>query len=105
MYTMLYDAETLRPQLLIKEDIKNGDIGKHFNVINGAWGGTFNEDSVTIYRWGKKETFPTVYKCYKFTSSPPKEYLSEKESRAEFGIDYNSWFAHFEDLVVKGDLK
>ena len=103
MYTMLYDAETLKPELLINEDIKNGDIGKPFWVINGGWDGTFNGDSITI---GYRGHIPnTVYKCYKFTSSPPKEYSSEKESRAEFGIDYNSWFAHFEDLVVKGEIE
>lgn len=106
MYTMLYDAETLRPQLLIKEDIKNGDIGKHFNVINGAWNGTFNGDSISIHNpYGGNKIPSTVYKCYKFTSTPPEEYLSEKESRADFGIDYNSWFAHFEDLVVNGEIK
>lgn len=102
MLTMLYDAETLKPQLLINEDIKNGDIGKPFSVINGAWDGTFNGDSITIHHPDFKDHIPsTVYKCYKFKSEPPKEYFSEKESRAEFGIDYNSWFAHFEDLVVK----
>ena len=36
MVTMLYDADTLKPQLLISEDIENGDIGKKFLVINGA---------------------------------------------------------------------
>ena len=106
MYTMLYDAETLKPELLVEEYVSNGEVGKFFWVINGEWGGTFNEDSVTINNphYGNK-TPDTVYKCYKFTSSPPKEYSSEKESRAEFGIDYNSWFAHFEDLVVKGEIE
>lgn len=110
LYTMLYDAETLKPQLLIKEDIKNGDIGKHFNVINGAWGGTFNEDSVTIYRWGKKETFPTVYKCYKFTSPPPKEYFDlyprvNPFSNNTWGVEYEPYFIYFEDLVAKWEIK
>ena len=54
VYTMLYDAETLKPELLVEEDIRNGEVGKIFWVINGEWGGTFNEDSVTINRWGKK---------------------------------------------------
>lgn len=35
---MLYDAGTLKPQLLIEEDIKNGEVGKFFWVINGEWG-------------------------------------------------------------------
>lgn len=110
MYTMLYDAETLKPQLLINEDIKNGDIGKPFSVINGAWDGTFNGDSISIHHIGYRDYIPnTVYKCYKFTSSPHKDYYDLYESCypewISNGIPYQPWFAHFEDLVVKGEIE
>lgn len=109
MLTMLYDAETLKPQLLISEDIENGDIGKKFWVINGAWGGTFNGDSIVIHHPDYKDRVPsTVYKCYKFKSKPPEEYFELYESYypKDFydGISYEPWFAHFNDLVEKGEL-
>ena len=76
MFTMLYDAETLKPQLLIEQEIKNGDIGKKFWVINGAWGGTFNGDSIVIHHPIYGDSVPsTIYKCYKFKSKPPEEYF------------------------------
>lgn len=43
MYTMIYDAEALKPELLIKQGIKNGDIWKSFGVINGAWFAHFKD--------------------------------------------------------------
>ena len=109
MLTMLYDAETLRPQLLISEDIKNGDIGKKFWVINGAWGGTFNGDSIVIHHSIYGDSIPsTMYKCYKFKSKPPEEYFELYESYYQNdirgGINYEVWFAHFNDLVEKGEL-
>ena len=109
MLTMLYDAETLKPQLLIEEDIKNGDIGKKFWVINGYCSGTFNGDSITIHRPDYEDRIPdTVYKCYRFKSPPPEEYFkmcSTYPPNNRIGIPYQSWFAHFEDLVVKGEIK
>lgn len=110
MYIMLYDEETLKPQLLISEDIKNGDIGKKFWVINGAWGGTFNGDSIVIHHPIYGDSVPsTIYKCYKFKSKPPEEYFELYESYypKDFydGIPYQPWFAHFEDLVVKGEIR
>ena len=72
MVTMLYDADTLKPQLLISEDIENGDVGKKFWVINGCWDGTFNADSIVIHHPYYEDYIPsTVYKCYKFKSKPP----------------------------------
>ena len=110
MLTMLYDAETLKPQLLISEDIENGDVGKRFSVINGAWGGTFNGDSIVIHGEGDEDHVPsTVYKCYKFKSKPPEEYYELYEScyPKDFydGIAYEPWFAHFNDLFEKGEVK
>lgn len=108
MYTMLYDADTLKPQLLIKEDIKNGDVGKSFWVINGFWNGVFNGDSITIQHPDFEDRIPsTVYKCYKFSSSPPEKYLKLAESMGELGNlkKYSAWFAHFEDLISKGEIK
>lgn len=109
MLTMLYDAETLKPQLLISEDIVNCDIAKPFQVINGAWGGTFNGDSIVVHHlYGGDRVPSTVYKCYKFKSKPPEEYYELYESYypEDFhnGINYEVWFAHFEDLVEKGEI-
>lgn len=109
MLTMLYDAETLKPKLLISEDIENGDIGKKFWVINGAWGGTFNGDSIVIHHPYCEDYIPsTIYKCYKFKSKPPEEYydLYDTFHPRDFydGINYEVWFVHFEDLVEKGEV-
>lgn len=106
MLTMLYDAETLKPQLLISEDIENGDIGKKFSVINGAWDGTFNVDSIVIHSMDDEDHVPsTVYKCYKFKSKPPEEYYELcYPKRFHDGINYEAWFAHFDDLVEKGEI-
>lgn len=102
---MLYDAETLKPQLLIEADIKNGDIGKKFWVINGYWGGTFNEGSISIHHPRYEDYIPdTVYKCYRFTSEPPKEYFKMYPT-CNRGIPYQHWFAHFEALIEKGEIK
>lgn len=109
MLTMLYDAETLKPQLLIGEDIKNGDIGKKFCVINGAWNGTFNGDSIVIHHPYYKDHIPsTVYKCYKFKSKPSDEHFKLYEAYyPEYfydGINYEAWFAYFDDLVGMGEI-
>ena len=109
MLTMLYDAETLKPQYLISEDIENGDIGKKFWVINGAWGGTFNGDSIVIrYPYFEEHIPSTIYKCYKFKSKPPEEYFELYESYypKDFhnGINYEAWFEYFKDLVEKGEI-
>lgn len=109
MLTMLYDAETLKPQLLISEDIKNGDVGKKFWVINGAWDGTFNDGNIVIHSMDDEDHIPsTVYKCYKFKSKPPEEYFELYESYypKDFydGVAYEPWFAHFRDLVAKGEI-
>lgn len=109
MLTMLYDAETLKPQLLISEDIKNGDIGNKFCVINGSWDGTFNGDSIVIGHPYYEDHVPsTVYKCYKFKSKPPEEYFELYESYYpkdfHVGINYEAWFAYFNDLVEKGEI-
>lgn len=109
MLTMLYDAETLKPQLLIKEDIKNGDVAKPFHVINGCWDGTFNGDSIVVHHPHYEDHVPsTVYKCYKFKSKPPEEYYELYESyhpnNLHGGINYEAWFAHFNDSVEKGEI-
>lgn len=110
MLTILYDAETLKPQLLIGEDIENGDIGKKFWVINGVWDGTFNGDSIVIHHPHYADRVPsTVYKCYKFKSKPPEEYYELYESYHPNdmydGINYEVWFAHFDDLVERGEIE
>ena len=110
MLTMLYDADTLKPQLLISEDIENGDIGKKFWVINGAWDGTFNGDSIVIHSIVNGDYIPsTIYKCYKFKSKPPEEYYELFEAYYPKdlydGINYEAWFAHFNALVEKGEVK
>lgn len=108
MFTMLYDAETLKPQLLIEQEIKSGDIGKCFWVINGDWYGTFNGDSISIHHPDYEDRIPsTVYKCYRFTSPPPDEYFkiySTYHPNDRIGIPYQPWFVHFEDLIDKGEV-
>lgn len=109
MPTMLYDAETLEPQILISEDIKNGDIGKKFWAINGCWDGTFNGDSIVVHNPCYADHVPNmVFKCYKFKSKPPEEYYKLFDSHCMkdlyAGINYNAWFAYFDDLVGKGEV-
>ena len=107
MITMLYDAEILKPQLLVEEEIQNGDIGKKFYVINGCWYGTFNGDSIVIHSPYDDYIPATVYACYTFKTSPPEEYFDMFESfypRSYSGIPYEPWFAHFKDLVERGEV-
>lgn len=110
MLTMLYDAETLKPQLLISEDIESEDIGKKFWAINYSWEGTFNAGSIKIHHEFFEDYTPDItLKCYKFASKPPKEYydmctepyLKDFYSR----VSYEPWFLYFEDLVKKGEVK
>ncbi|HCH9337322.1 TPA: hypothetical protein PNO69_004518 [Salmonella enterica] len=109
MLTMLYDAETLKPQLLISEDIESEDIGKKFWAINYSWEGTFNAGSIKIHHEFFEDYTPDItLKCYKFTSEPSKEYYDMYAEYYYKGshnqIAYEPWFLHFEDLVEKGEI-
>lgn len=92
MTTMLYVKETLEPSLLTNTDISNDDVGVKFNVINGAWDGTFTKGRVLIhhYDYGSRDC-GCEFKCYKFS-----------ENDGINGMNYNDVFVYFKKLVENG---
>ena len=98
---MIYNNKTLKPEFLISDDFDVAEVGAEFWVINGDWYGVWLGDTFKVVETGRVN--PDAYSIYSFKSKPPEDYfnlLCVHEDRV--GVNYEAWFAHFDDLVKEG---